>query len=140
MDLRPIQARLLDQVTDLSKVAGFTDFFSDVSGSTPAPCSYVLPASYSAGANEFSTTAIQQRISETFVVVTAFSALGDSEETNELTELEALLNKVRRALLGWQPAAGYDPIILVSGDAVNMANGVIWWQDVFQTSYYLRSF
>jgi hypothetical protein len=55
-------------------------------------------------------------------------------------EIEALKAAVRKALIGFVPAAsqGGDPLIHVSGNLLKAKNGHVWHRELFGAAYYLE--
>lgn len=66
-------------------------------------------------------------------------ALPDQRRRDKSNGLRAARAQVRGALLGWVPFEGAAELSYVSGQMSDAKDGVVWWLDVFQTSYHARA-
>ncbi len=138
--LAEIEDRLRDQVTELRHVAGAAEFAALDKGPPRSlqPAAYVIALTDAAQA---SPTAIKvtQHVTERFGVVLALGNFRDPHGATATKQLEAVREKVRDALLGWQPAADRDEIEYAGGRIIGIRDGVVWWQSDFATAVVIQS-
>jgi hypothetical protein len=135
-------SRLKKLVPELKEVAGAVELEDAISGTKhTTPNGYVMLLGEDAAPDTNATSVITQRVTVTFGVVLAVEnankSFGIAVNTSQ-AQLASLRNKVREAMLGWQPEPEYDPSTYLSGQLVQVQNRVIWWQDKFQTTFHLR--
>ncbi|WP_291299293.1 hypothetical protein [Elioraea sp.] len=103
------------------------------------PAAYVIELADDAGQNSLATSAVRQRITETFAVVMIVASLRDHRGE----AAQALLQPVRafcvQALIGWAPDANHDAITYLRGRLVDASEGYVVWQAEFQVRSTLRS-
>lgn len=139
IDLLPYRNRLLEQVTGLKAVGGWAEYEEELRQLSMSPQSFILPAPVKYGANQL-INAVQQQGTEHITIITVFNASGNRHEVSYLQDFATLIQATHAALLGWSPdGAKLAPLTLVDGDPVGVNGGALWWQDIFETSYYERS-
>ena len=139
MDLHPIAQRIGDQVKSIIKIGLAGDFqTAQANLRIQAPAAFVIPSSERAGPSEL-VQRVSQRVAFRFAVVLAIQNLRDMQGDAAQTDLDPIRQGVKAALLGWQPDAADSPITFVAGRLVKWADGVLWWLDEFETTYYVRS-
>ncbi len=139
MDLHPIALHLKGAVTALADVGLAGDFQTAMQNlRLKAPAAFVLPGPERGGPNEY-INAVSQRVTLRFSVVLAIQNLRDMQGDAAQTDLDPIRTAVLGALLGWQPAAADSPITYGAGRMVKWADGVLWWQDDYDTTYYVRA-
>lgn len=134
-----IQARLSSQVATLKKVGGSADLTSaqqDLKNKLPA--AYVVENRETPGPNEI-VTLVSQRNATRFSVVLALQNLRDPRGEAAQQALRPIRVSIITALLGWPPGPEYDVCLFGGGRLLKLDDGVLWWQDDFVTSLYLRS-
>lgn len=140
MLLSPVADRLKGQVTTLrNNVSGAADFASGKEGVKSVPASFVIPLmdrAVPAQTQDFGS--VLQHVSERFGVVLVVSNMRDATGGNAHGDLQPLRDAVIAALLGWQPAAEYDPIEYGGGRMLALSGSDLWWQLEFVTGYYLK--
>lgn len=120
----------------LKVVAGALTF-SGLPKQPPAtPAAFVVPLQEIGGANT-RANGVAQKVIERFAVILALKAANDMSGATAEGQLQAVRNAVRDRILGWAPSAGHDDIIFQRGDLVAMENGLVWWQDTYQTASHL---
>ena len=129
-------ARLQAQVAAFKQVAGAADFAATAAGLVTPPVAFVLPLSDQPAANAL-TTQVSQRDVIRFGVAIGVQNLRDVRGQKAATDLRTLRIAVMTALLGWQPASGYDPCEFGGGRLIQLTDQVLWWQDDFVTALYL---
>lgn len=80
-----------------------------------------------------------QEISTSIGLIFVVKNLADTKGAAALADLEALRQKVRYAIYGWAPSEQHAPLWRGVGNLLAFRDGHVWWQDVFNTSYYDRS-
>ena len=138
MNLTPIVARLQAQIAQLRKIGGAADIPSAQEALKQVPAAFVIPLAEVAGQNELESGAISQALSIRFGVLWAVSNLRDATGEAAQTDLETIREAGKTALLGWQPDAAMDPCEFAGGQLMQVADRVLWWQDVFVTGNFLR--
>lgn len=127
---------------DLSKsVAGIIEL-EEAQGATrlETPYAYIFMLGEQSAPNE-SISVISQRVTVTFAVVIAVANTTNPlhmKGAGDANPLAAVRNPVLNAMLDWQFDTGYDPVTYKGGRLVLVKNRVLWWQDEFESAYYLR--
>lgn len=103
------------------------------------PSLYVIETVNRAGANRTGTEVVVQENAQRFAVVMAVENKEDPRGAASGDALRDLRLLVITALLGWQPAADFDPCIYAGGQLLQMNDYTLWWQDEFITAAQLRS-
>jgi hypothetical protein len=138
MDLTPIISRIDTQATQIRLVQGAAQLAALMTAPSKKPAAWVVPLGDSARANQFSTATIQE-ISVRFGVVICTREASDATGDAALDALEPLRQAVMDAIHGWQPTAEHKPIEYAAGRLLQMAGGLLWWQDEFLTAYEKRT-
>lgn len=63
--------------------------------------------------------------------------LSDKRGGAAASDIEALKDASRVALVGWQPASAQSPVENIGGQLVKAANSVVWWEHTFGVSFLL---
>lgn len=95
---------------------------------TETPLALVYPASDSAGTNTMDIGVVQRITTDWAIFIIC-----------PLASLDSLLGELRKALLGWQKEANYDPMTYVGGQAEDIKGDYLWWREVFRSSVHVRS-
>jgi hypothetical protein len=137
MILAALEARIA-ALPQLRLVRGAPDFVTAAETRPPAlPAAYVLPLSESAGPNALGGAVAQQVSAETGIAL-ALANVADPKGRAALADLAALRAAVRDALLGWVPEAGCSPLEFAGGGLLGFKDGVLWWQDVYATQFFIK--
>jgi hypothetical protein len=131
-------SRVAGQVTAFKIVQGSADFAASAAGLVTPPSAFVLPLSDRPSANQTATIVSQQNTIR-FGVALAVQNLRDPRGEQATADLRTLRIAVMTALLGWSPAAEYDPCEYGGGRLLQLTDQVLWWQDDFVTRLFLRS-
>jgi len=141
-DITPLIAQLQADVPAFRLVAGAADFVTASKEAAPsAPACYVLLSSESAKPQSGGSRTAVQAITTRFDVVLASRSYRSAELRGQAApQLTELVGDVRQALIGKAPP-GFAPgqataIELVSGALVGYADGVAWWKETYQTTYW----
>ncbi len=137
MLIAPIIAQV-QTVTVLKSVEGVVEFALAQQSLKGVPAAFVVPLMDSATPNRMLSGAVEQRVAERFGVILAVSNVRDQRGQAANEDLEGVRKSVIAALLGWQPAAGYDPVEYGGGRMLSLINPVLWWQLEFTTAYIER--
>lgn len=138
MDLQPIQNRLKTNASELMFVGGTADI---PDGKMPAklPAAFVHPLSDSAAPNSL-VSGVDQRITVRFAVLLCVrDARPKMLQGRSLTQLDAVRESVRTALLNWQPAGASDVCTFAGGNLRDVGSGHLWWQDDYLTAHHWRA-
>ncbi|MCL2872427.1 MAG: Gp37 family protein [Betaproteobacteria bacterium] len=133
VDLSAVAARLAATVP-VNQIGGAAKYAAATTDTKAVPALFVIPLAESAGKNRWAN-GISQRVEATFGVVIGARNLSDEKGAAAQPALTALREKVFAALLGWMPEGCSMPITYDSGRLIDLANGIIWWQDDFTTAY-----
>jgi len=137
MKLNPIVAHLRATCpTFAGRVTGGIDWDAVVETAKLAlPAAYVIASADAAGPNK-SQNAVIQDITDQFAVVIVLDA-GDErgQEANDL--LHDLRAELWRSLIGWRPAAEYDPIEYGKGVMLHTSRARVVYQFLFTAEFQL---
>lgn len=139
MDLSPILARLQAGSTGIvafGRAADFTSASQNLRQKTPA--AFLLNLAERAGQNQY-IGVVGQLLTARFGVVLAIQNLRDPQGEAAQDDLEPIRIAVRSALLGWTPDSADSPCVCSGGRLLALHANVLWWQDDFETTYYVRS-
>ena len=76
---------------------------------------------------------MRQTIKSEVAVVLAVRAVNDPTGEEALDSVNDLRLKVRRALVGFSPIAGWSALSFVRGQLLDLEAGWAFWQDTFET-------
>lgn len=138
LSLDPIIARIDAQVAAFKTVSGAADLAAALRELKLEPAAFVIPVADLARPNTLET-GISQLVRQRFGVVIAVQNLRDAKGEKAQSELAPIRMSLITALLGWQPDAARDPCELGDGRLVRLTDRVIWWQQNFETAYYVRT-
>lgn len=133
-----IEERIRSQIGGFRSVAGAADLRSVLEGRVTPPAAYVFRMRNSAGPNTLAN-AVDHRVLEQYAVVVVTRNVsdprgGDSSDTNE-----TLCNAISDALLGWEPAAGAEPMEYGGGRLVSLQDQFFFWQETYNTARQRRA-
>lgn len=127
------QAGFIKRVSGAAEIAAASDDLKQV------PAAFVVPNSERPTGSSVGTSVVSQSNMVRFGVVMAVQNLrdpsGEKAQEDLLTVREAIMN----ALHGWQPSEDFDPIEFGGGRLLSLTDQVLWWQDDFLTSHFIRS-
>ena len=137
MTLPDFKARLIAPGTPFSAVKGATSMSQ--AGDRPAvlPAAYVVVVREVAEPNSRMTGPVLQRVERDIAVVYVVEHLGDADGADAVDPLEEVRNWGKAQLVGWSPAGAADPVTFVGGEAIEAADGAVWFADTFSAPYYL---
>src|SRR5687768_5204949 len=119
-------ARLKDQVPVLKQVSGAADLPTAIEQLKQPPAAYVIPLAERAAPNALATEAISQECATRFAVVLATQNLRDVRGEAAQATLLPIRKAVFEALLGWVPAADFNPCEFGGGRLVQLNDMVLW--------------
>lgn len=134
-----LEDRIRTQVPSLISVTGLADLVAAKGVLKRLPACYIAPGQESAQPNQM-IGRVTQQVNETFGLWLAVSS--GASVTGEAAQavLKDLVDKVRAALVGWQPLANYTPIELASAGPVQWDDGqTLFWPETYRTEYYLEN-
>jgi len=136
--LDPVIARIrLLAPATFKKVGGAADLGAALRELKQEPAAFVIPQQDAPQANALSN-AVSQLTRQRFGVVIAISNLRDASGEKAQTELAPIREALFNQLIGWAPDADRDPVNYAGGRLLRLSDRVLWWQDNFDTWYYLR--
>lgn len=134
-----VEARLQLRAPILSSVGGGVSLAAVQRAPRRKPAAWVLPAQEVAGQNRLATVAVRQTMTYRFGVLVCVQNARDSRGDAARDDLLVVREEVLSALLGWSPAAGFDPVTFGSGSMLQLDGIAIWWQDEFITTGFISS-
>lgn len=147
LSLDPVIARIESQVSAFRKVGGAADLATAARELKQEPAAFVIPVAESARPNTAESLIVSQLVAQRFGVVIAVQNLADSAGKAAQTELGPLRLALFNALVGWVPPlpvgmpaqAERELVTFGGGRLLRLEDRVLWWQDNFDTAYYLRT-
>lgn len=138
MLVEPTVARLLG-ISALKLVGGAADF-ATAAASRPAalPACYVMPLDEDPRPSEVDGFVLQE-VRASVGVALAVANVSDAKGRAAAVGLESLRQAVMAGLLGWVPGDGCLPFEFGGGSLLGFRAGVLWWQDIFVTQFYIRT-
>jgi hypothetical protein len=135
----PVVTRLRDTVQALKLVGGAADF-QNAAESKPkvTPAAFVIPLEELPSPNSMGNVVIQ-RVAARIGVVWVVRNLSDTKGVQAKEDLDVLRKEGKDALLGWSPSGDFAPFERGPGALLAFRDGHMWWQDIYQTSFYDRS-
>lgn len=134
-----IIARLQSEVAALKRVAGSAEIAQAAEDLKQAPAAFVVPNSERPTGSNTGTMVTSQLNTVRFGVVIAVQNLRDPRGEKAQADLLTLRTTIMTALHGWQPHVDFDPIEFGGGNLLKLDNQVLWWQDNFVASHFIRS-
>lgn len=138
LDLTLWEDRLKTAQTDLKKIGSAADLPAARDNLKQDPALYFVLGSERAGANPYSN-AVHQQISVEVLVFIAVRHAGAATGKQHIDQLNSLRGQIDAALLGWQPDDTADPVEYVSGRLMGFKDNIMWWGDIYRTTYDKRS-
>ncbi len=130
--------RLSAEVADLKFVGEAADFqAASEKNPNTGPAAFVFATGDSAPASG-AIGVVRQKVTETVAVVYAVRNVASKRGAGNSASMRTLSKKCRKALIGWQPDTGCDPLEFVSGNLLAFRDGWQWWMDTFRTKYTLN--
>lgn len=140
MDLDSIVERLKASVPALREIGGSATLDAAVKANRFAqPAAYVLPRKESGAENEIGPNGYSQLVKTSFSVVLVVKNVGDARGKKAHGDLQEVRGAVQQALINWKPEWAANPVEFDSGVLAEMDAGVIWWEDVYRTEFYLEA-
>lgn len=139
LDLQLIIDYLEVKVSRLKSVLGAAGLAVASADLKQTPAAFVVPMSDRPSSNRTGTTVVSQNNTTRFAVIIAVQNLRDPRGEKAQSDLLILRQDILTTLHGWTPADAFDPIEYGGGRLSRMSNQVLWWQDEFLTSHFIRS-
>ncbi len=127
------------QVPDLRQVSGAAQLARAAENLKQTPSAFVLPNAERPSGNSTGTMVVRQQNTVRFGVILAVQNLSDSRGQKAQADLRVLRTQIMAVLLGWEPDEDMNPIEYTGGRLMQVTDQVLWWQDDFLTTHYLRS-
>lgn len=138
MRVQPWIDRIRASIPDLREVLGSAELAAVQDSYRSTPSAWVIAIDEVAqDSSLISTTA--QRVTARMGVILAVRNARDPRGEAGHDDLETLRDALKTALLGWAPTVEHDPATYVSGSLLKLTDATLWWQDEFQTTFYLRA-
>lgn len=135
--LAPVLVRLREQVPALRLISSAADLRTAIDQQPNAtPAAYVVRqerAKRSAGAS--GGVLIQEMGVDLAVVLYVRNHAGASNGEGAAAEMDAVISDVRRALLNWRPAEGFDPLSQNSSRDEYYRAGLLCTQELLSSRY-----
>lgn len=93
---------------------------------------WIVPLDERAEAN-LTVGGVYQKISSRLGVVFRIRDVSDPRGEASLRILEGVRDEVRGVLGGWSPGSEHAPLELRAGALLEIAEGAVWWQDIYET-------
>lgn len=104
------------------------------------PAAYVMPISALGGPNNLAAGGFRQRIEEGFAVVILHRNLRDARGAAAALDLsDTLIPALRRALIAWTPATGWEQVEFRSGRLLDIEDQVLAWREDYVTATQYRA-
>jgi len=142
--IQALQDRIQAQLPQLRLVSGTAGFaaLEEAPPREKLPAAYVIPLDDSAAPSGMATQVTRQRLERRISVLLMASSARDPRGEAAAEALEPLVAALRAALVGWTPALGtqpstgarlvsIEPLNLVRGGLLSMADGVMVWEDTY---------
>lgn len=131
--------RLKAQVALLKRVSGAAEIAAAAEDLKQAPAAFVVPGSERASGSSSGTLVVSQSNAVRLGVVLAVQNLRDPVGEKAQSDLLEVREAIMTALHGWQPSDDFDPLEFGGGRMLSLTDQVLWWQDDFLTSHFMRS-
>jgi hypothetical protein len=102
------------------------------------PAVYVLITNESAEPSAYATGKVRQRLEVDIAVVIVTGNVSDSRGAAASSDVDALKQFVRAALLGFELSPEHDPLEYVSGEMIRASNGTVWFECMFSTAFHIE--
>lgn len=133
-----IAARLEAQVATLNQVGGAAEFeAASLAKPRATPAAFVIPVGEDPAPSDVANIVIQ-RVRVSLGVVWAVRNVASADGAPALADLETVRAAGQAALLGWAPANA-EPLERGAGRLLAFRDGVLWWQDIYQTNIFVRT-
>jgi len=132
------QIKAQDTTNNFREVAGAANLRGVLESRVSAPACYVFRLRNSAGANNLDR-GVSQRVTESYAVVVVTGNRRDARGADSSDENEALCQQIDAALLNWTPDPNAEPLEYGGGSLVSIANGYMYWQDIYTTARFRRA-
>ncbi len=135
MRIKPIIDRLKTNALSLGgRVSGASEFSAEVEAMRlPLPCAFVLRASGEAQ-SATSLGAVLQMVNQDFAIVIAVDNSKDTRGQDGAESLDAILEDVQLALLGWTPPVEeHNAFEFVRDDHISIDRSRLWHQTIYRT-------
>lgn len=140
IDLKVCAQRITETVEGYRKVGAAVDFDTAVRVGVPMDvCAFVLPGPQSPTENDGDVAGVLQEVACVFSVVTAVRNVRDATGEAAMDSLKPFREPLFDALIAWSPDADvFGPVTYAGGQQIAFANGTLFYQDDFVTSYFIR--
>lgn len=134
-----VLARIAAQVSGLGSTGIAANLAAIHAGTVKFPVVFVVPKNRRGNGNRYLTGAVAQKREVRIQVVMAVRNIGGAAGSKAIADIEQLCDLVDAALFGWSPSTAHDPLLLESGQMVEMTDGVCWWIDEYVTAFDRRA-
>jgi hypothetical protein len=138
LSLDPVITRIKLLVpATFKKVGGAADLGAALRELKQEPAAFVIQQADAPQANTLAN-GVSQFTRQRFAVLIGISNLRDASGEKAQTELAPIRDTLFTQLIGWAPDADRDPCTYAGGRIIRLSDRVLWWQDNFDTAYYIR--
>ena len=99
------------------------------------PAAYLLQGGDSAQPSPTVAGRHRQRVSQLIGVTLALKSKTGRYEAADSAAVDALLDRLRGRLVGWQPEQQLDPLDFVAGRPLALRDRIFWWGETYRTAY-----
>ena len=136
IDIAQFVEQISDAVDDFNgRVYDLAQFLKDSGGWETLPACYVYPLGDDAG-NAYDVLPGRQSVMQTIAVLIVVRPT-ETDGVASYAGLDTLRASVRDALLGWIPDGCYDDVRFAGGQAEEIIEGDLIWEDRYVTRYLL---
>lgn len=141
LDLRPYIDRLKVEVPDLQgRVYGAANAAAAYAHGRPRamPSAYLIDFDDDPKPNQLDTGLLQQ-VTAHIVILLAMRNVADPTGEDNGEEIKLLRQQIHEALLYWTPDDSfYTPMEWHRGKLNRFEHGVLWWEEILKTQFYVR--
>lgn len=150
-----VRLRIVDAVEGVKFVGGAAAVASLQTTAFAFPAVFVLTLSETGSANNLACMAVEQQRIQRLGIIIAVNNVKDASGDAAINDLQKLRLQIDDALTGWspqlvdsitniynyyfKPIVWVDPVMFSSGRLLSLADGVVWWQDEYVTTYLRRA-
>lgn len=134
-----ILARIQTQIPSLQSVGIAANLAAIKKTTIKFPAVFVVPLNHRGSGNRYMTGAVAQKREVRVQIVMAVRNISGAQGGKAITDIEQLTALVDSALFGFCPSQQHDPLMLESGQVVEMINGECWWTDTYVTAFERRT-
>jgi len=130
-----VLARITSQVSGLGSTGIAANLAAIKRGTTKFPAVFVVPKNRRGTGNRYMTGVVAQKREVRIQIVMAVRNISGVTGSKAITDIEQLYDLIDGALFGYCPSADHDPMMLESGQMIELRDGECWWIDEYVTAF-----